>query len=61
MVTSFSKTEIIKDPEELIPIVMKEYKRYKNRFKPTSNPEIQGFYKTCYLICVYDLNEIEHI
>ena len=49
MVTSFSKTGIIKDPEELIPIVMKEYKRYKNRFKPTSNPEVQGFYKTCYL------------
>ena len=48
MVTSFSKIEINKDPEELIQIEMKAYEKYKNRFKPTSNFDLQGFSKTCY-------------
>ena len=42
MVTSFSKSDIDKDPEEVIPKTVKEYEKYKSRFKSSSISGIKG-------------------
>ena len=42
MVTSFSKSDIDKDPEEFIPKTVKEYEKYKSRFKSSSISGIKG-------------------
>ena len=42
MVTSFSKSDTDKDPEEVIPKTVKEYEKYKSRFKSSSFSDIKG-------------------
>ena len=42
MVTSFSKSDINKDPEEVIQKTVKEYEKYKSRFKSSSISGIKG-------------------
>ena len=42
MVTSFSKSDINKDPEEVIQKTVKEYEKYKSRFKSSSISDIKG-------------------
>ena len=42
MVTSFSKSDTDKDPEEVIPKTVKEYEKYKSRFKSSSISGIKG-------------------
>ena len=52
MVSSFSKSEIEKDAEELIPNVMEAYRKYKNLFKPVSSSQITGKDKKYYHIYI---------
>ena len=42
MVTSYSKSDTDKDPEEVIPKTVKEYENYKSRFKSSSISGIKG-------------------
>ena len=63
MVSSFSKSEIEKDAEELIPNVMEAYRKYKNLFKSasSSNSQIKGTRIKIHIITHYINNLLQGI